>query len=93
MNIPVNTITCYSADKGYRPLYFEINGLTYTLGNIVNTRIEKFAGTLAKVFCCLLESNGTTYEILLKYHVHDHQWLLVGGYENAFLQSPTRTTY
>ena len=93
MHEPIDTISYYGAD-GLYPKYFEVDGITYTLGNVTEPTIEKFAGSTVLVFSCVVEVNGTSHEICLRYDLLLHQWLLSGGrQDNAFLYGSKNTRH
>ena len=87
MNIPIHVIAYYNTDTGVRPLYISVDNVTYRIEDIVHSAKERFAGTRSILFRCLLEVAGITHEILLRYHIGTHQWILIGGEENTFLYS------
>ncbi len=91
MHEPIDTISYYGPD-GLYPKYFSVDGITYTLGDVTEPKIEKFAGSTVLVFSCVVEVCGISRTICLRYDLLLHQWLLSGGrQDNAFLYGSKNT--
>ncbi|MDF2844753.1 MAG: hypothetical protein K0R00_3179 [Herbinix sp.] len=91
MHEPIDTISLYGSD-GLYPKYFEVDGITYTLGDVTEPKIEKFAGSTVLVFSCVVEVGGISRAVSLRYDLLLHQWLLSGGRDNnAFLYGSKNT--
>jgi hypothetical protein len=89
MNEPVHAIATFLTDGTIHPHYIQVNDVTYKLGDIVYIKDEIFAGIPTRLFCCCLEADGTTHEIKVRYHFRTHQWVLIGGSDNAIFKSST----
>lgn len=81
-NKPISVDAVFNTQGKIRPRYIQVEDEehmlhTYKVIDYEYDREEKYAGTIAWLFCCYIIVNDYKRMIKIKYHINTHQWILM----------------